>query len=336
MNYLQTELILLNLLRQSEEFVVSLLGLMPEPDAGSFYKRLSTLYEIFKTDKTGFAASSFRLGQVALFLKEYAALTKQNIDQVDIPEILSPAISWEDIEDKPEFFAPYSHFHKWEEIANKPVKYLPVTHQHIWNDVTDKPTTFPPATHTHETQAVAVAWSEVTDKPATFPPAEHTHEAQEDSTPAGSMIMFGGAVAPTGWLFCDGAAVSRETYAALFAAIGTTWGAGDGSTTFNLPDARGRSAMGAGQGSGLTARTLGAMLGKESHALTADENGLHNHQEQDPSGPAYKGYSSGSGKLRLTGDSNGTTTPLMTVTSGLGTPHNTVHPVFVANYIIKF
>lgn len=336
MNYLQTELILLNLLRQSEEFVVSLLGLMPEPDAGSFYKRLSTLYEIFKTDKTGFAASSFRLGQVALFLKEYAALTKQNIDQVDIPEILSPAISWEDIEDKPEFFAPYSHFHKWEEIANKPVKYLPVTHQHIWNDVTDKPTTFPPATHTHETQAVAVAWSEVTDKPATFPPAEHTHEAQEDSTPAGSMIMFGGAVAPTGWLFCDGAAVSRETYAALFAAIGTTWGAGDGSTTFNLPDARGRSAMGAGQGSGLTARTLGQLLGVEKHALTADENGQHGHQEQDPNGPAYKGYSPGSGKLRLTGDSNGTATPLMTVTSGLGTPHNTVHPVFVANYIIKF
>ena len=175
MNYLQTELILLNLLRHSEEFVVALLGLMPEPDAGSFYKRLSTLYEIFKTDKTGFAASSFRLGQVALFLKEYAALTKQNIDQVDIPEILSPAISWEDIEDKPEFFAPYSHFHKWEEIANKPVKYLPVTHQHIWNDVTDKPTTFPPAEHTHA--AAAVAWNDVTDKPTTFPPSEHTHEA---------------------------------------------------------------------------------------------------------------------------------------------------------------
>lgn len=176
MNYLQTELILLNLLRQSEEFVVSLLGLMPEPDAGSFYKRLSTLYEIFKTDKTGFAASSFRLGQVALFLKEYAALTKQNIDQVDIPEILSPAISWEDIEDKPEFFAPYTHFHKWEEIANKPIKYLPVTHQHTWNDVSDKPTTFPPSAHTHDAQAVA--WNDVTDKPTTFPPEAHTHEAQ--------------------------------------------------------------------------------------------------------------------------------------------------------------
>ena len=336
MNYLQTELILLNLLRQSEEFVVSLLGLMPEPDAGSFYKRLSTLYEIFKTDKTGFAASSFRLGQVALFLKEYAALTKQNIDQVDIPEILSPAISWEDIEDKPEFFAPYSHFHKWEEIANKPVKYLPVTHQHIWNDVTDKPTTFPPATHTHEAQAVAVAWSEVTDKPATFPPAEHTHEAQEDSTPAGSMIMFGGAVAPTGWLFCDGAAVSRETYAALFAAIGTTWGAGDGSTTFNLPDARGRSAMGAGQGSGLTARTLGTTLGEESHALTANENGTHSHVETATTSP-----SNAAGSVRAMSQgmfyyNDSVVTSNFTGNSGLGTPHNTVHPVFVANYIIKF
>ena len=197
MNYLQTELILLNLLRQSEEFVVSLLGLMPEPDAGSFYKRLSTLYEIFKTDKTGFAASSFRLGQVALFLKEYAALTKQNIDQVDIPEILSPAISWEDIEDKPEFFAPYSHFHKWEEIANKPVKYLPVTHQHIWNDVTDKPTTFPPSEHTHE--ALSVAWDAIDDKPTTFPPVEHTHTEYALSTHTHPEYAGGGAATGGQW-----------------------------------------------------------------------------------------------------------------------------------------
>lgn len=56
--------------------------------------------------------------------------------------------------------------------------------------------------------------------------------------PAGSVIAFAGSSAPTGYLDCDGSAVSRTTYADLFAAIGTTWGVGDGSTTFNLPDGR--------------------------------------------------------------------------------------------------
>jgi microcystin-dependent protein len=55
-------------------------------------------------------------------------------------------------------------------------------------------------------------------------------------TPAGTIIDFGGATAPTGYLACNGAAVSRTTYAALFAAIGVLWGVGDNSTTFNLPN----------------------------------------------------------------------------------------------------
>lgn len=67
-------------------------------------------------------------------------------------------------------------------------------------------------------------------------------------TPAGIIMPFAGAATPSGWLECTGAAVSRTTYATLFAAIGTTWGAGDGSTTFNLPDMRGRTAVGAGTG----------------------------------------------------------------------------------------
>jgi microcystin-dependent protein len=56
------------------------------------------------------------------------------------------------------------------------------------------------------------------------------------SLPAGSLIMFGGSAAPGGWVICDGSAVSRTTFAALFAVIGTTYGVGDGSTTFNLPN----------------------------------------------------------------------------------------------------
>ena len=56
--------------------------------------------------------------------------------------------------------------------------------------------------------------------------------------PVGCVIPFAGAAAPTGWLLCQGQAVSRTTYAQLFSVIGTTYGSGDGSTTFNLPDMR--------------------------------------------------------------------------------------------------
>lgn len=63
--------------------------------------------------------------------------------------------------------------------------------------------------------------------------------------PAGTMQMFAGNTIPAGWLLCDGSAVSRTYYAKLFSAIGTTWGAGDGSTTFNLPNSIGRFAEGA-------------------------------------------------------------------------------------------
>ena len=66
--------------------------------------------------------------------------------------------------------------------------------------------------------------------------------------PAGAVMDYAGSSVPTGWLECDGSAVSRTTYADLFASISTTWGAGDGSTTFNLPPSAGRSRIGKGTG----------------------------------------------------------------------------------------
>lgn len=65
--------------------------------------------------------------------------------------------------------------------------------------------------------------------------------------PIGAILAFGGATAPAGWLLCQGQAISRTTYAALFAAIGTAYGAGDGSTTFNIPDGREVTLKGAGE-----------------------------------------------------------------------------------------
>jgi hypothetical protein len=93
-----------------------------------------------------------------------------------------------------------------------------------------------------------------------------------DKVPAGAMLDFAGTVAPTGYLGCDGSAVSRTTYATLFAAIGITWGSGDGSTTFNLPDFRRRTAVGSGgTASEILGNTVGSVGGEEAHTQTIEE-----------------------------------------------------------------
>ncbi len=99
--------------------------------------------------------------------------------------------------------------------------------------------------------------------------------------PAGvGPIPFSGSVAPDGWLMCYGQAVSRTVYAALFAVIGTAFGAGDGSTTFNLPDMRGRFPLGKDNMGGTSANrvtatqadNLGQGSGVESHSHTINEH----------------------------------------------------------------
>lgn len=102
------------------------------------------------------------------------------------------------------------------------------------------------------------------------------------SVPPGVMFEYGGEVAPDGgYLLCDGGEYLREEYAALFNAIGTRYGAGNGSTTFNVPDRRGRLGLGAGSGPGLTPRTLGDTLGEEEVTLTEAQMPDHTHA-QDP------------------------------------------------------
>jgi microcystin-dependent protein len=89
-------------------------------------------------------------------------------------------------------------------------------------------------------------------------------------TPAGAVMTFAMSTAPSGWLKCNGAAVSRTTYAKLFAAIGTTYGNGDGSTTFNLPELRGEFVRGWDDGRAVdSGRTLGS--------TQSDEVGPHTH-----------------------------------------------------------
>jgi microcystin-dependent protein len=95
--------------------------------------------------------------------------------------------------------------------------------------------------------------------------------------PTGTVIMYIATTAPTGFLLCNGSEVSRITYSRLFNVIGTTYGVGNNSTTFNLPDLRGRSPLGFGQGTNLTNRTLNQTGGSETHTLTVAEMPTHNH-----------------------------------------------------------
>ena len=90
-------------------------------------------------------------------------------------------------------------------------------------------------------------------------------------TPAGAVQPFAMSTPPTGWLKCNGQAVSRTTYAALFSAIGTTYGTGDGSTTFNVPDLRGEFIRGWDDSRGIdSGRTLGSSQADAIEAHTHD------------------------------------------------------------------
>ncbi|MCF7918090.1 tail fiber protein, partial [Candidatus Gracilibacteria bacterium] len=180
--------------------------------------------------------------------------------------------------------------------------------------------------------------------------------------PTGTVLPFAGSSAPSGWLLCDGSAVSRTTYASLFTTISTTYGTGDGSTTFNVPDLRGRTPIGAGQGSGLTNRTLGATGGEESHALSTAELSSHSHtltngtvtistvvhtaDNQDETNESdYGNNVLGTGGSMQSIFREGTSSDFIggvstisgaTNTNGSGVAHNVMQPFLTLNYIIKY
>jgi len=163
-----------------------------------------------------------------------------------------------------------------------------------------------------------------------------------DGIPAGVIIAYGGTSAPSGYLLCYGQAVSRTTYADLFTAISTTYGSGDGSTTFNVPDIRGRVVAGqddmggasadrlTNQSGGLNGDTLGATGGSETHTLTTSEMPAHTHDVQ------YRTHDTSPGGGGEESDlvRDGTSTRATTSTGGDGA-HNNVQPTIILNYIIK-
>lgn len=171
------------------------------------------------------------------------------------------------------------------------------------------------------------------------------------TVPIGGGLDYFGTTAPNNFLFADGSAVSRTEYSELFAVIGTRYGSGNGSTTFNLPDKRERVSVGYKAGSTNGMGTLGATGGEFKHALTSGENGQHSH--------SFAGSGSGSisdvypsGLVSVNADygtqresvynSNSTASRGIAISisgttgaSGNGTPHNNLQPYLVCNYIIR-
>lgn len=158
--------------------------------------------------------------------------------------------------------------------------------------------------------------------------------------PSGVVLPFAGSAAPTGWLLCFGQTVSRTTYASLFAALGTSYGAGDGSTTFALPDLRGRIPGGKDNmggsaasrlttaGSGVDGATLGASGGAQTHTLTESQMPAHSHNYVGGSNAAGSGTAGAAGQ-------SANAYYMSTNAAGSGTAHNNTQPTIVLNYIIK-
>jgi microcystin-dependent protein len=145
--------------------------------------------------------------------------------------------------------------------------------------------------------------------------------SQSVTVTTGILMQFAGASIPSGWLACDGSAVSRSTYSDLFAVIGTTHGGGNGTTTFNLPDCRGRVIESGAEG-------IGAVKGAATHALITAEIPEHSHSFDQKT---LKGIQFLFGSSSLSSSYQGS----FTGSIGGGGAHNNVQPTIIFNTIIK-
>lgn len=237
-----------------------------------------------------------------------------------------------------------------------------------YSEISGKPTTFTPSIHTHSAEDVAAGILPIKrggtgaatapealeslgitvgtgEPPATGTPGSIYIKLgggamiSGSSTPIGTITAYGGSTAPSGWLMCDGSEVSRAEYSLLFDAIGTAYGDGDGSTTFNLPSMAGRTAIGSS-----ASHVLGTTGGEEAHELTASElpkdyasiytrlNSVGSSILYAQKGTSQKVKSGDFTPMSLYG-SNGANVDEITF-SGDGKAFNVMQPYLAVNYII--
>jgi microcystin-dependent protein len=170
--------------------------------------------------------------------------------------------------------------------------------------------------------------------------------------PAGTIVATGRSTAASGYLMCDGSIVNRTTYSALFTAIGTAYGSGDGSTTFQLPDLRGRVPVGKNSA---TFGTLGGTTGAETitltgaqsglpahvHGFTTDPGGTHVHEiggvvfQQDTSGSLQLLRTNAGGTNSQSGGSHTHTGTTSSASASASEAHSNLQPSQTVNYMIK-
>jgi microcystin-dependent protein len=202
----------------------------------------------------------------------------------------------------------------------------------------------------YKTKRLGLETPEPDESPAATAQLKHLGDQLDELLwPTGDLRFTALSTLPTGWLKCEGQEVSRSTYAALFAAIGTTYGEGDKSTTFNVPNYIERVPMGAG-----TTNKLGAKLGTGTVSLTANQLASHTHVVVDTghahtpvagnewgivqSGVTY-GWAIGEGSYRVPVTGNSSTSinkaGISLNSTGSGEAHNNIQPSTVCNVWIK-
>jgi microcystin-dependent protein len=153
--------------------------------------------------------------------------------------------------------------------------------------------------------------------------------------------MFAGNFAPRSWAFCDGQLLAISQNDALFSLFGTIYG-GDGSTTFGLPDLRGRIPIHAGSGPGLSPRQLGSRSGQEEVTVTVNQLPGHTHAAQGHNGSATSSNPSGrvvaSTNVNVYRNAPPAVVPMnpaaISNTGGSG-PHNNLMPTLCVSFIVS-
>lgn len=211
------------------------------------------------------------------------------------------------------------------------------------------------------TASVTEIWASSTGNAAGALKMRHgTGNVEYVGVPPGTIVDYGGTTAPEGWLLCYGQAISRTTYVRLFDVLSTSFGSGDGSTTFNVPDLRGRVGAGkddmGGTAAGrisniMTGTLLGNNGGAERHTLSVSELPSHSHGVNDPGhshgfdtsinwgGATFVTIVGGGGAAVPSSagiiDIANATTGISIQSTGSSGPHTNLQPTLIVNKIIK-